>query len=136
MPWDVEFPIQTDVDKPAVRTVPDKVEPIVPDQQHQPISLPEPNPAVTNRSGRRVRRPLFFEATHANCAFLHTFTLDKSDESVALLQNNKCSAKPRPFAFSTESAISMAVSSDPDTMTLSKALKQPDYNESIKAMEK
>ena len=85
VPWDVEFPIQTDVDKPAVRTVPDKVEPIVPDQQHQPISLPVPNPAVTNRSGRRVRRPLFFEATHANCAFLRTLSPDKSDESVALL---------------------------------------------------
>ena len=79
VPWDVEFPIQTDVDKPAVPTFPNPVEPIVPDQQHQPISLPDPNPAVTNQSGRRVRRPIFFEATHANCAFLSTLSPDKSD---------------------------------------------------------
>ena len=30
VPWYVEFPIQKDVDKPAVPTVPDPVEPVVP----------------------------------------------------------------------------------------------------------
>ena len=59
----------------------------------------------------------------------------QSDESVALLQNDKCFAEPHPFSFSIESAISMAVSSDPDMMTLSDALQQPDQHEFIKATE-
>ena len=136
VPWDVEFPIQTDVDKPAVRTVPDKVEPIVPDQQHQPITLPEPAPAVMTWSGGYVRLPFFFEDAHADSAFLHTFSPDKSDEFVALLQNNKCSAEPHPFEFSVNSAISMDVSSNPDTVTLREDLNQPDCHEFIKTTEK
>ena len=122
MPWDVEFPIQIDVDKPAVPTVPDPVEPVVPTQQHQPVALSELAPAVTTWSGQCVRCPIFFEAAHKNSSFLHTFSPDKSDESVALFQNNKFSADPHPFSFATESAIYMAVSPDPDTMMLSKAL--------------
>ena len=128
VPWDIEFPIQTDVDKPAVPTVPDLVEPVVPAQQHQPVVFPEAAPAVTTRSGRRVRHPLFFEAAHTNSEFLQTFSPDKFDESVDLLQNNKCSAKPHPFAFAVGYTISMAVSSDPDMMTLSEALQQPDFH--------
>ena len=136
MPWDVEFPIQTYIDKPAVHNVPDLVEPVVPAKQHQPVALPEPALAVTTQSGRHIRQPLLFEAAHANFVFLHTLSPDKSDESVALLQNDKYSAKPHPFSFSIESAISMAVSSDPDTMTLIEALQQPDRHKFIKTMEK
>ena len=136
MPWDVEFPIQTDVDKPAVPTVPDPVEPVVPDKQHQTVAFPEPAPAVTTRSGCRVRRPLFFESAHANCASLHNFSPNKYDEFVALIQKNKCYAEPHPFAFAVESAIPVAVSSEPDTMMLSESLKQPDCHEFIKEMEK
>ena len=134
MIWGVEFTIQKYVDKPAVPTVPYQVEPVVPDQQHQPISLPYPDPDVTTRSGCRVRRSFFFEDAHANSSFLHTFSPDKSDESVALLQNDNFFAKPHPFAFAVESAIYIDVSSYPNTMTLSEALQQPDCHEFIKAM--
>ena len=79
MPWDVEFTIHTDVDKLEVPTVPDPVELVVPTQQHQPVAFPEIAPAVTTRSGRRVRCPLLSEAVHANCLFLHTFSPDKSN---------------------------------------------------------
>ena len=136
VPWDVENPIQTDVDEPAVPTVPDPVEPFVPSQQHQLVAFPEPAPAVKTRSGRRICRPLLFEAAHANCAFLHNFSPDKPDESFALRQKEKCSAEPHHFAFAAESGIYMAVSSDPDTMTLIEALKQPDCHELIKEKEK
>ena len=85
VPWDAEFTIQTDVDEPAVPTVPDPVEPVVHYQQHQPIPFPEPAPDDTTQSGCRVHRLLFFKADHANCVFLHTLSTDKSDESVALL---------------------------------------------------
>ena len=132
MPWDVEFPIQTDVDKPAVPTVPDPVEPVVPDKQHQTVAFPEPAPAVTTRSICCIHHPFFFEAAHANYAFLHTFFPDKSDKSVALLQNGNCFAEPHIFAFAVKPAISMAVSSDTNTMKLSEALQQPECHELIK----
>ena len=86
--------------------------------------------------GRRVRSPLFFEAAHKNCAFLHTFSPGKSDESVALLQKKMCSAKPQYFAFAFKCASYMDVSSDPNTMTLIEALQQPACHEFIKVMEK
>ena len=135
VPWDVEFTIQKDVDKPAIPTVPDTVEPVVHYQQHQPVALSEPAPAVTTRSCCCVRQPLFFESAYENCAFLHTLSPDKSDESVALLKNNKCSSEPHPSVFAIESAIYMSVSSDPDMIMLSEALQQPDCHEFIKAME-
>ena len=133
VPWDVEFPIQTYIDKPAVHNVPDLVEPVVPAKQHQPVALPEPALAVTTQSGRHIRQPLLFEAAHANFVFLHTLSPDKSDESVALLQNDKYSAEPHPFLFAANPAIYVAVYSNPDTMTLIKALKQPYCHEFIKA---
>ena len=117
-------------------TVPDPVETVVLAQQNQLVALTETDPDVTTRSGRRVCHPLFFEAGHANCAFFHTFSSDKSNESVYLLQSNKCSDKPHPFAFAVDSDISVAVSSDPNTMILTEALQQPDYHEFINAMEK
>ena len=136
VPWDVEFTIQIDVDEPAVHTVPDPVEPVVPTQQHQTVDLPVPAPIFMTRSCRRARLPIFFEAAHANCAFLHTFSPDKFDEMVALLQNDKCYANPHPFEFAVMSAIYMAVYYEPDTMTLIEVLKYPDYHKFIKAMEK
>ena len=122
VPWDVDFPIQTYVDKPAVPTVPDPVEHVVPAQQHQIVDLTEPATAVTTQSGRRIHQPLLFEAAHANSELHHTFSPDKSDESFDLLQKDKCSSKPHLFAFAAESTISMAVSYDLNTMTLSEAL--------------
>ena len=126
MPWDFEFSIKADVDKPAVPVVSDPVEPVVTIQQHQSVALPDPAPAVTTRSCCHVRCPFFFEDAHGNSAFLHTLSPDKSDESVALFQNEKCSSEPHPFVFAVDSAISMSVSYDTNMMTLSKALHQPD----------
>ena len=135
-PWGVETPTQIDIDEPVAPDIPNQVQPVVPDQQHQTVTLPKSAPDVTTRYGCRVRCPLFFGDAHANSAFLHTFSTDQSDEFFTLLQNDKCSAEPHPFAFAIKFAISMAVSSDPDTMTLRKALQQPDRHEFIKAMEK
>ena len=91
---------------------------------------------VSPTPGCHVRCPFFFVYSHANSAFLHTFSADKSGESVVLLQNDKCSAKPHPIAFAVNSALFMIVSSDPGMTALSESLKQPDCHKFINAMKK
>ena len=85
VPWDVETPTQIDINEPVAPAIPNQVEPVVPAQRHQTVPLPDSAPDVTTRYGRRVRCALFFGDAHANSAFLHTFSPDQSDESVALL---------------------------------------------------
>ena len=80
-------------------------------------------PTVT-RSGRQVtKNPRYFNAMHANSAYLDTFSPDESvSEGASLLQlGHDSSQEPHPLALLTEYALSLSSSTDPDTMTFDDA---------------
>jgi hypothetical protein len=99
-------------------------------QVAQPIA-----PEVTTQSGRTVRAPQQLIATVA--LFLTIFSPLPTDGAVLhLLQPDvEAHAEPRPFALFTEHVVAF-VGSDPDTMTLDEALKEPDREQFIAAMRK
>ena len=138
VPWDIEDTMDKNAAAPVPNNAAQTPEPPVPVKQLLPPNVPENDPVITTRSGCRVRRSTFFGNAHSNSAFFHTFSPDQRHnyEVVCLLQNYECVIEPHPFAFAYESVMSMAVSSDPYTMTLAEAIQQPDHHEFIKAMDK
>jgi hypothetical protein len=117
---------QSNEPAPAVETVPNEA--------------PATEPAITTRAGRRIlpRNRLIVTGYLAISAYLSTFSLlPTSNDSLHLLQPDiEAYAEPRPFALMTEHVTSFIAQSDPDTMHLEEALRQPDREEFIKAMKK
>jgi hypothetical protein len=126
-----------------VLPVPDVAEPLPPDQVEAPSLPSAPNEAsegvTMTRSGHRVRRcnPWYFSEYVAIMAFMHTFSpMPATETIVCLLQPDfEAYSEPHPFALLTENVIAL-IGSDPDTMHLEDALKQPDRAEFVKAMHK
>eukprot|EP00980_Cylindrotheca_fusiformis_P020590 scaffold7642_cov88-Cylindrotheca_fusiformis.AAC.1 len=118
----------------------------LPENINVPLPLPHrppghTPPSVTTRSGRRVTpNRFYFNESHANTAYLDTFSPEHQGETCkhSILQPD-CSrtAEPHPAAL-LASTISSFVSSasDPDTMTFAEAMQAPDRAEFIKAMHK
>jgi hypothetical protein len=96
----------------------------------------EESPApVHTRSGRLVRpNPRYFNEAHANTVYLDTYS-SALDQVNCILQP-VYSEEPHPMALVSESIFGFAVSSDPDTMTLDEALREPDRDHFIEAMHK
>lgn len=117
------------------------VDPVIP----QPAANQEQEQSnyVTRRSGRTVRVPRVPGFIYTSLAFLcatspqsvlgNSMSLGPSETLPELLQPDvEAHTEPHPYAL-----LSAFVStSDPDTMTLDEALKQPDRDEFIKAMKK
>jgi hypothetical protein len=97
-------------------------------------------PAITTRAGRRIlpRNRLIVTGYLAISAYVSTFSpLPTSNDSLHLLQPDiEAYAEPHPFALMTEHVTSFIAQSDPNTMHLEEALRQPDHEEFIKAMKK
>jgi hypothetical protein len=90
---------------------------------------------VTTRSGRTSRPPQRLIA--AVCLFLQIFfPLPTTGTALHLLQPDiEAYSEPHPLALFSEHLIAF-VGSDPDTMTLDEALKEPDREPFIEAMRK
>jgi hypothetical protein len=138
-PWDHEPPTEATIDLPSddehIHPLPD-TEPAIPTPTPTVRNVePPPIPATVTRSGRSVRRPQRLIAAIA--LFLTTFSPQPIDgTALHLLQPDvEAYAEPHPFALFTEHVVAF-VGSDPDTMTLDEALKDPDRDQFIEAMRK
>eukprot|EP00980_Cylindrotheca_fusiformis_P000460 scaffold114_cov69-Cylindrotheca_fusiformis.AAC.1 len=105
---------------------------------HRPQATP---PTVTTRSGRQVTpNRFYFNESHANTAYLDTFSPKCNDTSTdrSILQPDcERASEPHPAALMANHIFSFVSSaSDPDTMTLDEAMRAPDRAEFIKAMHK
>jgi hypothetical protein len=122
-------------DEPSNIDAPHDVEP----PEAIPIATAPPVPAVITRSGRRVNRPrrLIEVALVACSAYLSAFSPLPTCEAIHLLQPDfEALAEPHPLALLTENVSASLASSDPDTMHLDDALRQPDRDKFIEAMSK
>ena len=95
-------------------------------------------PVLTTRSGRIVRPPRYLNLHESNTAYLNTHSpLPTGLVEAHLLQPDiTAHSEPHPFALMLEQVTAMIAKSDPDTMYLDEALRQPDRHEFIKAMHK
>ena len=95
-------------------------------------------PVLTTRSGRIVRPPRHLNLHESNTAYLNTYSpLPTGLVEAHLLQpDTTAHSKPHPFALMLGQVTAMIAKSDPDTMYLDEALRQPDRHEFIKAMHK
>ena len=95
-------------------------------------------PSHTTRYGRTIRRPQYLGMVESHTAYVNTYhPLPTDSEETHLLQPDiMAHSEPHPFALIVEQAISFIAKSDPDTMYLEEALRQPDRDEFIKAMYK
>eukprot|EP00980_Cylindrotheca_fusiformis_P016832 scaffold5080_cov130-Cylindrotheca_fusiformis.AAC.1 len=111
------------------------------------VPVPLPNrpqatpPTVTTRSGRQVTpNRFYFNESHANTAYLDTFSPECNDTSTdrSILQPDcERASEPHPAALMANHIFSFVSSaSDPDTMTFDEAMRAPDRAEFIKAMHK
>jgi hypothetical protein len=95
---------------------------------------------ATKRPGRQIfsRNRLIVTGYLAISAYLITFSpMPNSSKSnvLHLLQPDvEAHAEPHPFALLTEHIVSYIGQSDPDTMHLDEALRQPDREQFIEAM--
>jgi hypothetical protein len=133
-PWDEEL-THSDPDQPEVADVLDDDAVEVP-LETPAVEPPVPVPTVTTRSGRTIRIPV--RLITAIAFFTSTFSPLPVDGTVLqLLQPDvEAYAEPHPFALFSEHVVAFVGSTDPDTMTLQEALKEPDRDEFIKAMTK
>ena len=142
-------PRDPDPETPAAHVPPDPVEqPPLPDE---PPALPigHPEGGVT-RSGRRVQpnRRYFGTAVASAVCFLSTFCpsytgssvmmpVGSAPDSVSDLFSPVPEVEPQPYAaYVGEVVAAVANSSDPDTMTLDQAMKEPDRDKFLEAMSK
>ena len=98
--------------------------------------LPPPAPVITTRSGCSVRPPSRFDETsHSSIhAYSATFSHNFNTTSACILQPSQASySEPHPMALMCEHVFAH-ITTDPDTMTLSEALRQPDRNKFLAAM--
>eukprot|EP00980_Cylindrotheca_fusiformis_P022822 scaffold9810_cov62-Cylindrotheca_fusiformis.AAC.1 len=111
------------------------------------VPVPLPNrpqatpPTVTTRSGRQVTpNRFYFNESHANTAYLDTFSPECNDTSTdrSILQPDcERASEPHPAALMANHIFSFVSSaSDPDTMTFDEAMRAPDRAKFIKAMHK
>jgi hypothetical protein len=118
-----------DVDKPIAG-------PEEPTLQQEPEPEPQPTqPAVVTLSGRTSRPPRRLIA--AVGLFLHTFSpLPTTAVVLELLQSDvEAYSEPHPLALFSEHMVAF-IGSNPHTMTLDEALKEPDRDQFVEAMRK
>lgn len=110
----------------------------------EPTTAVQNPDATTTRSGRQVRQPLRFDETEHSAlasviAFLHSFSPQRESQIIELylLQPDiEAFEEPHPFALVIEHVQAYLAGSDPDTMHLEEAMKQPDRDKFIEAMRK
>ena len=116
-----------------------------PDSSETELTEAATESVTTTRSGRKVRNPWYFTHYQAHAAFLETFSPqyrktegveDDSAESV-LQPDVTAQSEPHPLAFVSDFIqANVASTSDPDTMTLDEAMRQPDREQFLDAMRK
>jgi hypothetical protein len=112
----------------------DDLDPEPPEQTINDVPpVPLNNPSTT-RSGRTVNAPKHFSDYLAHSAFLVTFSPLQKPE-LELQPDTEAFSEPHPLAFIMDHVIAF-IGSDPDTMHLEEALKQPDREQFIQAMHK
>ena len=103
-----------------------------------PDSSQNDNTKYTTRYGRIVQPRKDLDMYQAYTAYINTFSPLPADQTeTCLLQPDIMAfAEPHPFAMMLEQVTGFIAKSDPDTMYLEEALRQPDREEFIKAMYK
>jgi hypothetical protein len=104
-----------------------------------PAPLPHrPSEPTHTRSGRRVTpNRFYFNDSHANTAYLETFSPGVANPPSLLQPDCEHAAEPHPLALMADYVIALVSSaSDPDTMTFNEAMQAPDRDEFVKAMHK
>ena len=147
-PWDTSLsnPLpRVSFDMPVIRNPPvlapaAPVAPTLPPSVDTPTINPLPPlaPVITTRSGRSIRPPSRFgDTSHSSIhAYSTTFSHDFNTTSACILQPSQASySEPHPMALMCEHVFAH-ITTDPDTMTLSEALRQPDRDKFLAAMQK
>ena len=121
----------------TIQTVPVQIPPR-PTEHITPPSLTPPITSHTSRSGRTIRPPVRFDDSHHSSLHAHTstFTPTTDGSNDCLLQPSTANySEPHPMALLCRHMVAF-ITTDPDTMTLTEALQQPDRANFILAMHK
>ena len=87
------------------------------------------------RYGRKVKPPEQYDPSESMCAFISTFTPVSKSEEQLLQSSHMHHREAHPFASACQHVFSL-ITADSDTMTLAKALEEPDKDKFLKAMTK
>ena len=102
----------------------------IPNESNQslPRNDPDHQSTHTTRYGRAIRRPEYLGMIESHTAYINTHSPLPNDGTEAHLLQPDISAhsEPHPLSMILEHVIAFIAKSDPDTMYLEEALKQPD----------
>lgn len=87
------------------------------------------------RYGRKVKPPERYDPSQSMCAFISTFNPETRTEEQLLQSSHMHHSEVHPLASACQHMFSL-IATDPDTMTLTEALEEPDKEHFIEAMTK